>query len=39
MPPWRAKLFVFMARNAQSATQFFQIPGNRLIELGTQVEI
>jgi KUP system potassium uptake protein len=39
MPPWRDKLFVFMARNAQSATQFFQIPGNRLIELGTQVEI
>ncbi|MBP7624317.1 MAG: KUP/HAK/KT family potassium transporter, partial [Xanthomonadales bacterium] len=39
MPPWRDKLFVFMARNAQSATTFFQIPGNRLIELGTQVEI
>ncbi|MBI2396834.1 MAG: potassium transporter Kup [Xanthomonadales bacterium] len=39
MPLWRDKLFAFMARNAQSATQFFQIPGNRLIELGTQVEI
>ena len=39
MPLWRDKLFAFMARNAQSATTFFQIPGNRLIELGTQVEI
>jgi KUP system potassium uptake protein len=39
MPLWRDKLFAFMARNALSATAFFRIPGNRLIELGTQVEI
>jgi hypothetical protein len=31
---WRDKLFAFMARNAMPATAFFQIPGNRLIELG-----
>ena len=36
---WRDKLFAFMARNAVPATAFFQIPGNRLIELGAQVEI
>jgi KUP system potassium uptake protein len=36
---WRDKLFVFMARNAMPATAFFKIPGNRLIELGAQVEI
>jgi KUP system potassium uptake protein len=36
---WRDRLFEFLARNATSATAFFQIPGNRLIELGTQVEI
>ncbi len=36
---WRDRLFQFLARNATSATAFFQIPGNRLIELGTQVEI
>ena len=36
---WRDRLFDFLARNATSATAFFQIPGNRLIELGTQVEI
>ena len=39
MPLWRDKLFAFLARNASSATAFFRIPGNRLIELGTQVEI
>ena len=39
MVMWRDKLFTFMARNALPATAFFNIPGNRLIELGTQVEI
>jgi len=39
MPIWRDKLFAFMQRNALAATAFFRIPGNRLIELGTQVEI
>ena len=39
MARWRDKLFAFMARNALPATAFFQIPGNRLIELGAQVEI
>ena len=39
MALWRDKLFAFLARNAMPATAFFRIPGNRLIELGTQVEI
>ena len=39
MALWRDKIFVFMQRNATPATAFFQIPGNRLVELGTQVEI
>ncbi len=39
MALWRDKLFAFLQRNALPATAFFQIPGNRLIELGTQVEI
>ena len=39
MPVWRDKIFAFMARNASSATDFFRIPGNRLVELGTKVEI
>jgi KUP system potassium uptake protein len=36
---WREHLFVWMTRNAQSAMSFFRIPSNRVIELGTQVEI
>ena len=39
MALWRNRLFVFMARNARAATAFFQIPGNRIIELGAQVAI
>ncbi|HEU6453851.1 MAG TPA: potassium transporter Kup [Roseateles sp.] len=39
MPVWRDKLFATMHRNAASATTFFRIPGNRLVELGAQVEI
>jgi KUP system potassium uptake protein len=39
MPIWRDKLFAFMHRNAAPATGFFRIPGNRLVELGAQVEI
>ncbi|MBI3880056.1 MAG: potassium transporter Kup [Verrucomicrobia bacterium] len=39
MMKWREKLFAFMSRNAQSATQFFDLPANRVVELGMQVEI
>jgi KUP system potassium uptake protein len=39
MPLWRDKLFAFMHRNAAPASGFFRIPGNRLVELGAQVEI
>jgi KUP system potassium uptake protein len=37
MPFWREKIFVAMFRNAGSATAFFKIPSNRVVELGTQV--
>jgi len=39
MPIWRDKLFAIMHRNAAPATNFFRIPGNRLVELGAQIEI
>lgn len=39
MPIWRDKLFAAMHRNAAPATGFFRIPGNRLVELGAQIEI
>ena len=38
MSRWRKKLFVFLQRNAKSATEFFGIPPNRVVELGAQVE-
>ncbi|MGB7655351.1 MAG: potassium transporter Kup [Novosphingobium sp.] len=39
MAIWREKLFAWMVRNAESAMQFFKLPTNRVIELGSQVEI
>ena len=38
MARWRRKLFIFMSRNARSATEFFGLPPNRVVELGTQIE-
>lgn len=35
---WRKFVFALMARNARSATEFFCIPPNRVVELGTQIE-
>jgi len=39
MAMWREALFVWMSRNARSATAFFRIPPNRVVELGAQVEL
>ncbi len=39
MSPWRAKLFSVMSRNAQSATAFFGLPPNRVVELGAQLQL
>jgi KUP system potassium uptake protein len=39
MALWREKLFALLSRNAQSATAFFQLPANRVVELGMQVEM
>ncbi len=38
MARWRKKLFVYLQRNARSATEFYGIPPNRVVELGAQVE-
>ncbi len=35
---WRKKLFIVMNRNAQSATAFFNIPPNRVVEMGAQIQ-
>jgi KUP system potassium uptake protein len=37
MSIWRTKIFIAMFRNAGSATAFFKIPSNRVVELGTQI--
>ncbi len=39
MAPWRKRLFRFLSRNARSATDFFSIPPNRVVEIGTQIEL
>jgi KUP system potassium uptake protein len=39
MPVWRHWLFLLMARNAVSATEFFRIPSDRVVELGVRVAI
>jgi KUP system potassium uptake protein len=38
MAYWRSVLFAFLQRNAQSATHFFGLPANRVVELGVQIE-
>jgi KUP system potassium uptake protein len=39
MALWREALFAWMSRNAQAATAYFKLPPNRVVELGTQVEL
>src|SRR3569623_559580 len=36
---WRERLFAWMLRNAESAMEFFRLPTNRVVDLGSQVEI
>jgi KUP system potassium uptake protein len=39
MTRWRANLFVFMSRNAADATSFFDLPADRVIEVGVRLAI
>ena len=39
MAVWREKLFAWMMRNAATPMEFFRLPTNRVVELGSQVEI
>ena len=39
LPGWRRALFVFLARNARSPTEFFAIPPNQVVEIGGQMEV
>jgi len=39
MARWGDRIFAAMARNAGSVTDYFEIPTNRVVELGARVEI
>lgn len=39
MPRWQAALFIMLARTASDATEYFQIPTGRVVEIGTQVNL
>ena len=39
MAPWREKLYASLHRNASSAADFLGLPANRVVELGTKVQI
>ncbi len=39
MAMWRERLFVSMSKNATKASEFFRVPSNRVVELGTQLEL
>ena len=39
MPLWQDKLFIALARNADDASSYFQIPTDRVVEIGTQVTV
>jgi len=39
MPKWQEKIFAFMAQNAQRATDYFKIPSDKAIEIGTVVDM
>ncbi len=39
MALWREKIFAVMSRNSSSAVSFFNLPANRVVELGTRIEL
>jgi KUP system potassium uptake protein len=39
MAAWRKRLFIVMARNAQTASAFFGLPPNRVVEMGAQIQL
>ncbi len=39
MATWRKRLFIVMSRNAQTASSFFGLPPNRVVEMGAQIQL
>ncbi len=39
MPRWQDRLFILISRSANDATDYFQIPTDRVVEVGTRVAV
>ena len=39
MPQWQDQLYVYLAHNADDASSYFQLPTDRVVEIGTQVTV
>ena len=39
MPVWQDRLFIILAKNADDASSYFQLPTDRVVEIGTQVTV
>ena len=39
MPRWQEKLFIWLAGSAEDASEYFQIPADRVVEVGTQIAV
>jgi KUP system potassium uptake protein len=39
MPAWQDRLFILLARNADGASRYFQLPTDRIVEIGPQVAV
>jgi KUP system potassium uptake protein len=39
MPRWQEKLFIWLAGSAEDASAYFQIPADRVVEIGTQIAV
>jgi KUP system potassium uptake protein len=39
MPLWQDRLFILLARTANDATDYFRIPTERVVEVGTQITV
>ena len=39
LPGWQSRLYIFLARNAAGASDYFHIPAGRVVEIGTQVNL
>jgi KUP system potassium uptake protein len=39
MPVWQERLFIWLAGSAEDATTYFQIPSDRVVEIGTQIAV